>query len=167
MKHEHVHTGLEAFRPDDHRMQGLGTVGEVHFINDSKATNAHAAAASLAGMDDGRVVWILGGLAKGAQFDELVRSNAGKLRAAVVIGVDPTPFSGAIARHAPQIPTEIIDPGNDEIMTAAVHAAIRLAEPGDTVLLAPAGASMDQFTSYQARGDAFMAAVEQVRAEHR
>lgn len=159
VSHEQVREGLAQFRTADHRLQHAGRVRGVNFINDSKATNAHAAAASLAGMTDGRVVWILGGLAKGAQFDDLIRSRVRKLRGAVIIGTDPEPFSGAIARHAPKVPTEIIDPGDDEVMIAAVRAAMNLAQPGDTVLLAPAGASMDQFASYEARGDAFIAAV--------
>lgn len=165
VSHAHVHDGLKAFRTEAHRMQPLGTLEGVHVVNDSKATNAHAAEAALAGMDDGRVVWIVGGLAKGAVFDELLQRSARKLRAAVIIGVDPEPFSGAIARHAPEIPTEIVDPGDDEIMIAAVSAALNLAEPGDTVLLAPAGASMDQFVNYEARGDAFAAAVNRIREE--
>lgn len=165
--HEQVAAGLREFQPDEHRMQQLGTHAGVHFVNDSKATNAHAAAASLSAMDEGKVVWILGGLAKGAEFDDLVEAYRGKLKAAVIIGVDHEPFSGAIARHAPKIPTEIIDPGNDEIMTAAIHAARRFAEPGDTVLLAPGGASMDQFQSYEKRGEAFAAAVEQIGLERR
>lgn len=163
--HEQVHRGLSDFRPDDHRMQQLGDIDGVHFINDSKATNAHAAQASLAGLDDGRVVWILGGLAKGAQFDDLVAAVAEKIRAAVIIGVDHEPFSSAISRHAPHVHAEVIDPGHDEIMRVAVETAASLATPGDTVLLAPAGASMDQFQNYEARGDAFIDAVARFRAE--
>lgn len=167
VSHDQVRAGLEAFRTAPHRLQPAGTVAGVHFVNDSKATNAHAAEASLAGMDDGRVVWILGGLAKGARFDDLVRTWAHKLRGAVIIGVDQEPYSGAITRHAPGLPTKTIDPGNDEIMTSAIRAALDLARPGDTVLLAPAGASMDQFTNYENRGDVFMAAVEQLERDHR
>lgn len=162
--HDEVRRGLMDFHTDPHRMQQLGEVDGVHFINDSKATNAHAAAASLAAMDEGRVVWIAGGLAKGAEFDDLVAAYSGKLRAAVIIGVDHTPFSGAIERHAPHLPTKIIDPGDDDVMLRAVQEAVDLAEAGDTILLAPAGASMDQFASYEARGDAFATAVEHLKA---
>lgn len=158
VSHAHVRTGLANFRSARHRLQPLSDVRGVHFVNDSKATNAHAAAASLSAMEDGRVVWILGGLAKGAEFDDLVRTWAHKLRAAVLIGVDPAPFARAIARHAPSLRRETIDPGHDEIMSEAVRVAHDLARAGDTVLLAPAGASMDQFESYEARGDAFIAA---------
>src|SRR5699024_1687007 len=157
--------GLAAFHPQPHRMQSLGTLGKAHVINDSKATNAHAAEAALAGMAEGRVARIVGGLAKGAAFDDLVQRSVRNLRASVRIGVDADPFAGAIARHAPEIPTEIIVPGDDEIMIAALNAALNRAEPGDTVLLAPAGASMDQFTSYEARGDALAAAVDRIREE--
>lgn len=163
--HEEVQRGLAQFRGERHRMEHVGDVDGVYFVNDSKATNAHAAAASLDAMDEERTVWILGGLAKGAKLDGLVEKYVGKLRAAVIIGVDPEPFSGAIARHAPQIECEIIDSGHDEIMTVAVETARRLAQPGDTVLLAPAGASMDQFKNYETRGDAFVTAVDRLKAE--
>lgn len=154
-----VAAGLAAFHTEAHRLQPVATIDGVHYVNDSKATNAHAAAASLQGMGRGTVVWIAGGLAKGARFEDLVAARASRLRGAVIIGVDQEPFLAAISRHAPQVPIEIVNPGEDEIMGSAVRAAHRLARAGDTVLLAPAGASMDQFHSYEARGEAFMAAV--------
>ena len=106
------------------------------------------------------VVWIAGGLAKGARFDELVRRRRDRLRGVVLIGVDPEPLDDALGRHAPGIPVQRIDPADTgTVMTRAVTRARRLARPGDTVLLAPACASMDQFASYAARGDAFGEAV--------
>ncbi|GAB3169575.1 UDP-N-acetylmuramoyl-L-alanine--D-glutamate ligase [Myceligenerans halotolerans] len=157
-----VRDGLRAFAPGDHRIQRVAEIGDVAYVNDSKATNAHAAAASLAGFPHGTVVWVAGGLAKGADFDELVATRADRLRAAVVIGADAAPITGALARHAPQIPVVRIDPGDTgTVMRRAVSAARGLARAGDTVLLAPAGASMDQFASYAARGEAFAAAVRQ------
>lgn len=156
-----VRDGLRAFRPDAHRSALVRTLDGVAWVDDSKATNAHAAAASLASCPPGAAVWIAGGLAKGARFDDLVAARADRLRAAVVIGVDPEPFTDALARHAPEIPVVVVDPGDTgTVMRRAVSAARGLAVPGDTVLLAPAGASMDQFASYAARGDAFVAAVE-------
>ncbi|QAY71862.1 UDP-N-acetylmuramoyl-L-alanine--D-glutamate ligase [Xylanimonas protaetiae] len=159
-----VRDGLRAFRPGGHRIQQVGAIDGVTYVDDSKATNAHSAAASLAGFPAGSVVWVAGGLAKGSRFDELVASRADRLRAAVVIGVDPEPFTDALGRHAPEIPVVVVDPGEtDSVMRRAVEAARSLAQPGDTVLLAPAGASQDQFRSYAQRGDAFAAAVEAMR----
>ncbi len=154
-----VRDGLRAYRPGAHRVELVATVGEVAYVDDSKATNAHAAAASLAGFAPGSVVWVAGGLAKGATFDELVAERADRLHAVVLIGADPAPLAGALARHAPSIPVEVVDPTETgTVMTRAVSAARRLARPGDTVLLAPACASMDQFRSYAHRGEAFAAA---------
>ena len=155
-----VRDGLRAFRPDAHRAAVVRDLDGVAYVDDSKATNAHAAAAALAACAPGSAVWVAGGLAKGASFDDLVASRADRLRAAVVIGTDPAPWTDALARHAPEIPVVVVDPGDTgTVMRRAVGAARELAVPGDTVLLAPAGASMDQFSSYAERGDAFTAAV--------
>ena len=155
-----VRDGLRAYRPGAHRVELVATIDGVAYVDDSKATNAHAAAASLAAFAPGSVVWIAGGLAKGASFDDLVRDRADRLRAAVLIGVDQAPVADALARHAPAIPVHRVDPADTgTVMSRAVTAARRLARPGDTVLLAPACASMDQFVSYAQRGDAFTAAV--------
>lgn len=155
-----VREGLRAYAPGAHRIETVARVGEVAFVDDSKATNAHAAAASLAAFAPGTVVWIAGGLAKGADFDELVSSRRDRLRAVVVIGVDASGLSGALGRHAADVPVSRVDPGETgTVMDRALDAARRLAQPGDTVLLAPAGASMDQFRSYAHRGEEFARAV--------
>ena len=154
-----IQQGLRDFAPGGHRIQVVGQPGGVQYVDDSKATNAHAAAASLQAFPPGSVVWIVGGLAKGATFDELVAQNREALKAAVVIGVDQQPFTQALARHAADVPTIVIDPSDTDVMGSAVKAASQLAQPGDTVLLAPAGASQDQFQSYAHRGAAFTEAV--------
>ena len=155
-----VRDGLRAYRPGAHRIEHVAEVDGVRFVDDSKATNAHAAAAALASFAPGSVVWVAGGLAKGARFDELVRDRADRLAAVVLIGVDAEPFEDAFARHAPQVPLVRVDPADTgTVMTRAVTQARRLAAPSQTVLLAPAAASMDQFRSYADRGDAFAAAV--------
>jgi len=101
-------------------------------------------------------VWVAGGLAKGATFDELVRTRADRLRAVVLIGADRSALLDALGRHAGDVPVVEVDPGDTgTVMQRAVETAHGLAQPGDTVLLAPACASMDQFASYAARGDAF------------
>ncbi|WP_168210078.1 UDP-N-acetylmuramoyl-L-alanine--D-glutamate ligase [Oerskovia sp. KBS0722] len=155
-----VRDGLRSFSPGAHRIAHVATVDGVSYVDDSKATNAHAAAAALGAFAPGSVVWVAGGLAKGATFDELVRSRRSRLRAVVLIGDDPEPLAGALARHAPDVPVVRVDPGDTgTVMQRAVSGARGLAVPGDTVLLAPACASMDQFASYAARGDAFARAV--------
>jgi len=156
-----VAAGLAAFRPGGHRGAVVARVNGVTYVNDSKATNPHAADAALTAAG-GAVVWIAGGLLKGASVDALVAAHGPALRAVVVIGTDRAEIASAMRRHAPDVPVVEVTPGDDDamagIMTAAVRRAAALARPGDTVLLAPAAASMDQFTDYAARGDAFAAA---------
>ncbi|MFV0130333.1 UDP-N-acetylmuramoyl-L-alanine--D-glutamate ligase [Streptomyces sp. HMX112] len=158
-----VRDGLRAFRPDAHRIEYVEEVAGVSYIDDSKATNTHAAEASLAAYDP--IVWIAGGLAKGATFDELVQRSAKRLRGAVLIGADRDLIREALARHAPQVPVVDLDRTDTGAMSEAVREAARLAQPGDTVLLAPACASMDMFVNYNKRGEAFADAVRALAAE--
>ncbi|MEV0552909.1 MULTISPECIES: UDP-N-acetylmuramoyl-L-alanine--D-glutamate ligase [unclassified Streptomyces] len=157
-----VRDGLRAFRPDAHRIQHVADVDRVAYIDDSKATNTHAAEASLAAYES--IVWIAGGLAKGATFDELVAKSAKRLRGVVLFGADRALIREALARHAPEVPVVDLDRTDTGAMLAAVREAARLSEPGDTVLLAPACASMDMFTNYNKRGDAFAEAVRELGA---
>jgi UDP-N-acetylmuramoylalanine--D-glutamate ligase len=153
-----VRDGLRAFRPDAHRIALVAEIDGVTWVDDSKATNPHAAAASLAAYRP--VVWIAGGLAKGADMDGLVAGAAGQLRGAVLMGTDRALIRAALERHAPDVPVIELPDGQTgaPAMDAAVHAAAGLARSGDTVLLAPACASMDMFTDYGERGDLFAAA---------
>lgn len=157
-----VRDGLRAFRPDAHRIQHVADVDRVAYIDDSKATNTHAAEASLAAYES--IVWIAGGLAKGATFDELVAKSAKRLRGVVLFGADRALIREALARHAPEVPVVDLDRTDTGAMLAAVREAARLSEPGDTVLLAPACASMDMFANYNKRGDAFAEAVRELGA---
>ncbi|MFI2213528.1 UDP-N-acetylmuramoyl-L-alanine--D-glutamate ligase [Streptomyces sp. NPDC020141] len=158
-----VRDGLRAFRPDPHRIEKVADVAGVAYIDDSKATNTHAAEASLAAYDP--IVWIAGGLAKGASFDDLVQKSAKRLRAVVLIGADRELIREALARHAPEVPVVDLDRTDTGAMPAAVREAARLARPGDTVLLAPACASMDMFVNYNKRGEAFAQAVRDLANE--
>ncbi|MFN8189703.1 MAG: UDP-N-acetylmuramoyl-L-alanine--D-glutamate ligase [Nocardioidaceae bacterium] len=156
-----VRDGLRGFRPDGHRIATIATVGDITYVDDSKATNPHAAQSSLLAYDS--VVWVAGGLAKGARFDDLVVAAAGRLRGVVLLGRDRRVIADALARHAPEVPVvDIGDRADDDPMGRAVEAAAGLARPGDTVLLAPGCASMDMFVNYAARGDAFAAAVRRL-----
>ncbi|MEY9863072.1 UDP-N-acetylmuramoylalanine--D-glutamate ligase [Catenulispora sp. GAS73] len=159
-----VRDGLREFRPEPHRIAWVARIDGVDFVDDSKATNPHAASASIGAYD--HVVWLAGGLAKGADFDDLVERHAKRLRGAILFGAERHLVAEALRRRAPDVPVvDLGGPGPDgaaEVMAQAVTAARAMAVSGDTVLLAPACASMDMFTSYGQRGDVF---AEAVRAE--
>ncbi|MEU4579315.1 UDP-N-acetylmuramoyl-L-alanine--D-glutamate ligase [Nonomuraea sp. NPDC023979] len=159
---EAVRQGLRDFTPDPHRLAHVARVGEVDYVDDSKATNPHAAAAALSSYPS--IVWVAGGQLKGADVDELVRQAAPRLRGAVLLGADRARIAEALARHAPNVPVVDISGQDTGVMDRVVTEASRLASPGDTVLLSPAGASLDMFANYPARGEAFARAVRGLEA---
>jgi UDP-N-acetylmuramoylalanine--D-glutamate ligase len=154
---------LSTFKLDAHRIQLVESYtpsaesAPIRFIDDSKATNAHAAAASLSSFSEKSVILIAGGLAKGARFEDLIEAQKHVIKAVVLIGVDQEPFLQALASQAPELPLTRIPPveQKSDVMRAAIDAAMNYAEPGDVVLMAPATASMDQFKSYVDRGNQF------------
>lgn len=158
---EAVAEGLRTFHPADHRRAVIGEVADLTWIDDSKATNAHAAAASLAGIRPGTAIWVVGGDAKGQDLHELVHTVAPLLRGVVLIGADRAPLRGVLAEEAPGVPVVEVD-GHPDWMFSVVNEAVGLSRPGDTVVLAPACASWDQFDNYGQRGDAFVAAVHRL-----
>lgn len=168
--HEVIQKALQAFRPGRHRIETVYEADGITWIDDSKATNPHAAGASL--MSHLSVVWIAGGLAKGADVEPLVQRCASRIKVAILIGTDRHLIEAALIKYAPEVPRVVIDPPNDYIrggesnslMERVITEATNHAVAGDAVLLAPACASMDQFISYADRGDRFAAAVRKVVA---
>ena len=168
--HEVIQKALQAFRPGRHRIETVYEADGITWIDDSKATNPHAAGASL--MSHFSVVWIAGGLAKGADVEPLVQRCASRIKVAILIGTDRHLIEAALIKYAPEVPRVVIDPPSDYIrggesnslMERVITEAANHAVAGDAVLLAPACASMDQFISYADRGDRFAAAVRKVVA---
>ncbi len=163
VSNEVIREAVRNFRPGRHRIEIVLEDGDILWVNDSKATNPHAAAASISSFAS--VIWIAGGLAKGAKMDELVASSKRKIRLAILIGKDRELIAEALSKHAPDVTIVRIDedPSSEySLMERVVREAKNHVLPGDTVLLAPACASMDQFVSYADRGDQFSNAVRSI-----
>lgn len=168
VSHEAIRTAIKEFSPGRHRIEKILERDGITWINDSKATNPHAASASI--MSALSVIWIAGGLAKGATMQDLVTRIKSRVRIAILIGEDRELIAVALSENAPHIeiirvdpPAEYVKGGADNsLMEKVIRLAHQRAVSGDTVLLAPACASMDQFISYGDRGDRFRAAVEKV-----
>jgi UDP-N-acetylmuramoylalanine--D-glutamate ligase len=162
--HPLIKSGLSSFKLDKHRLQNVLTKDGIDWVNDSKATNPHAATASL--LSHLSNIWIAGGLAKGAKMDELILRTASRMKAAIIIGKDGDLIATALKKHAPNVALYEISnsTGPSDLMDKVVTCALDIATLGDTVLLAPACASMDQFSSYAERGDLFAESVKKLVA---
>lgn len=155
---DEIREAIRNFKLDSHRIELVGERNGVRWFDDSKATNPHATAASLASFDS--VVWIVGGLLKGVNLEPLIEQFAGKLAAAIVIGIDRQPVLDALKAKAAGVPVfEVSETDKQRVMPKAIEFAGRVAKPGSTVLLAPSAASMDQFKDYADRGEQFAGAV--------
>jgi UDP-N-acetylmuramoylalanine--D-glutamate ligase len=168
INHEVILSAIKKFRPGRHRIELVLEHNGIRWIDDSKATNPHAAQASV--MSQLSVVWIAGGLAKGAEMSDLIAQVGSRLRGVVLIGTDRELIAHELQSKFPNVPLIRVDPkpehdrnnANNEFMNQVVLEAKLLANDGDTVLLAPACASMDQFISYGDRGDRFSKSVREV-----
>lgn len=164
-----IQSALIDFHPGRHRIELVLSAGGVSWINDSKATNPHAAQASI--LSHLSVVWIAGGLAKGADMNALVERTKDRIKAVILIGEDRDLIEEAFKRFAPKTPLIRVNTNSvkgevsNDLMEKVVEAAREIAVPGDTVLMAPACASMDQFISYADRGDRFSTAVRKLVAD--
>ncbi|MBQ9915830.1 MAG: UDP-N-acetylmuramoyl-L-alanine--D-glutamate ligase [Microbacterium sp.] len=155
-----IHDALDRFRLDPHRIQVIAAHRGVTWVDDSKATNPHAAGSSLAAYPG--AVWVVGGLLKGVDVADLVRARGAGTRAAIVIGTERGEIVAAFERHAPAVPLfEVDHTETEDVMARVVELAADVARDGDTVLLAPAAASFDQFASYSDRGERFARAVRE------
>ena len=153
-----IRDALRTFRLDPHRIEVVAVAGGITWVDDSKATNPHAAASSLAAYPG--AVWVVGGLLKGVDIADLVADRGARAKAAIVIGADRSEVLEAFARHAPEVPVfEVDHDETEDVMARVVALAAEAAGDGDVVLLAPAAASFDQFDSYSDRGERFAAAV--------
>ena len=168
VEHEVIRSAIKKFRPGRHRIELVLEQNGIRWIDDSKATNPHAAQASV--MSELSVVWIAGGLAKGAEMSDLIAQVGSRLRAVVLIGTDRELIAHELQSNFPNVSIVRVDPqpGHDrgsadnEFMNQIVTEAKQLAQKGDAVLLAPACASMDQFLSYGDRGDRFAKSVREI-----
>jgi UDP-N-acetylmuramoylalanine--D-glutamate ligase len=166
-----ISQGLRNFTPGHHRIEKIAELNGITWINDSKATNPHATNAAFAAFDS--IIWIAGGLAKGADIEALIKRRHQQIRAAVLIGTDRPMIERALKQYSPETPIILVDEElslvgqerSKQLMRDVVLAASRLAQHGDTVLLAPACASMDQFQSYAQRGEFFVEAVKDLVGE--
>jgi UDP-N-acetylmuramoylalanine--D-glutamate ligase len=146
---EAIDRGLATYDGLPHRMERVATKNGILFINDSKATNPDSTAPALAAFP--HVHWIVGGRAKTEDLGPCA-DQLGHVRAAYTIGESGPMFARLLAGLVP-----VTESG---VLPAAVSDAARAAAPGEVVLLSPACASFDQYNDYEARGDAFRAAVE-------
>ena len=168
ISHDVIRSAIKEFRPGRHRIELVLEHNGIRWIDDSKATNPHAAQASV--MSELKVVWIAGGLAKGAEMNGLIAAIGPRLQGVVLIGQDRELIAAELERDFPTTPIVRVDPkaGHDrasaenEFMDRIVSEAKQLAKSGDAVLLAPACASMDQFNSYSDRGDRFSKSVREI-----
>ena len=135
-----------------HAFEPVGTLNDIEFINDSKATNVAAVKAALESIQGRRVILIMGGYDKGNDYTPLSEIVRNRVKAAVMLGEYTQQIEKTLANT-----TDIV---KAETMAEAVRIAYRHATAGDIVLLSPANASFDMYTDYKARGTAFKEAVQ-------
>lgn len=151
IKDADLRAGFMHFRNMEHRMEHVCDVNDIHFINDSKATNVNAAWYALDSMT-GPTVWIAGGVDKGNDYTSLIPLVGDKVHTLICLGKDNAKLKQAFGTAVARI-LEV------ESAEEAALLGYDVANPGDTVLLSPACASFDLFSSYEERGQRFKAGV--------
>lgn len=149
-----IRESLSNFQNAEHRLEKVAKIGKIQYINDSKATNVNATYFALESMNT-PTVWIVGGVDKGNDYDELMSFVNEKVKAIICLGIDNSKIINAFS---PVV--DIIFEADS--MEQAVKLAAGVSEEGDTVLLSPACASFDLFTSYEDRGAQFKEAVKKL-----
>ena len=145
-----IREGLATFFPIEHRLEPVGVVGGVEFVNDSKATNPDAVLKALTAFEDRHVIVLLGGYDKGNEFGSLAAEVASRGASAVLFGAAAPLIRAAFEATVPELEVRVVGS-----MAEALEAAARMADPGDVVLLSPACASFDAFRDYEDRGQVF------------
>ena len=158
-----IKEGLMKWQGSPHRIAKVTVINDITYVDDSKATNTHAAFTAIRAFES--VVWIAGGQAKGQDFDELVLQCSGRLRGVILLGTDQEVIAAALQRHAPHIPVHRVHNTDVSAMDEVVLEATNLAQPGDTVLLAPGCASYDMFRDFAHRGDTFANSVRRLEQQ--
>lgn len=156
-----IQQALSTFRVQAHRGQVVCERDGITWVDNSKATNPHAAVGALRGQSN--VIWVAGGQLKGASVAELIAGTKEGIKAVVALGVDRQKFADEMQAQVPGIPVTLVGQTDPErAMQEVVRACLHYAEAGDTVVLAPAAASLDMFTGMAQRGDLFAQYAAQV-----
>ena len=152
---ESIRAGLKTFVNAPHRLEPVGNIGGVEFINDSKATNVDSVVYAL-GSFDGPLIWIAGGIDKGNDYNLIKDAVKEKVRALICLGKDNEKLKKGFGGVVPVIK-------ETQSVRDLVAIALEIAKAGDVVLLSPACASFDLFNNYEDRGDQFRAAVRELK----
>lgn len=155
---EVIDTALHNYSVAGHRGQVVAFTRGIVAVDNSKATNPHAADSALGGFDS--VIWVAGGQLKGAEVDSLIAAHMHRLKAVALLGTDREIIAEALRRQLPALPlmlTENTDPV--DAMEEVCAWAVAQADAGDAIVLAPAAASLDMYSGMGQRGDLFAAAV--------
>jgi UDP-N-acetylmuramoylalanine--D-glutamate ligase len=155
---ESMREGLKSFRNAPHRLESVGTVNGVDFVNDSKATNVDSVVYAL-GSYDRPLIWIAGGIDKGNDYSKIEEQVKQKVKALICLGKDNEKLKKAFKGIV-----RVIKETQD--VKDLVHLAMEQAESGDVVLLSPACASFDLFRNYEDRGDQFREAVKELKGKN-
>ncbi|MDO4928334.1 MAG: UDP-N-acetylmuramoyl-L-alanine--D-glutamate ligase [Corynebacterium sp.] len=159
-----IDAGLHSFCVARHRGEIVGIYGDITVIDNSKATNPHAALAALRGLS--QVTWVVGGQLKGADITELIDAVAAQLAHVVILGADRDMIAAALDAHAPDVAYTVVTESDPHAaMDAVAAAAVAHTTAGGQIVLAPAAASLDMYTGMAQRGDVFAAAIEQAYKE--
>jgi UDP-N-acetylmuramoylalanine--D-glutamate ligase len=154
---DQIRAGLKTFKNAPHRLEPVGVIKGVEYINDSKATNVDSVVYAL-GSYDKSLVWIAGGVDKGNDYNLIKDEVKKKVKALICLGKDNEKLKKAFGGVVPVIQ-------ETQSVKELVRMALQVAQQGDVVLLSPACASFDLFRNYEDRGTQFREAVQELKKE--